>query len=107
MLCFIPEVGSQYGAMAEAAESLAQINPAWVSQSDSSRIIPHTFHTFSLLVEIEGHFTQDFVTYVYQTRYKSQYKLATSKRENWKIRYENKIYKVIKNVLHGIAASDV
>jgi hypothetical protein len=25
------------------------------------------FHTFSLLVEIEGHFTHEFVTYVYET----------------------------------------
>jgi hypothetical protein len=25
------------------------------------------FHTFSLLVEIEGHFTHEFVSYVYET----------------------------------------
>jgi hypothetical protein len=25
------------------------------------------FHTFFLLVEIEGHFTKEFVTYVYET----------------------------------------
>jgi hypothetical protein len=25
------------------------------------------YHTFSLLVEIEGHFTHEFVSYVYET----------------------------------------
>jgi hypothetical protein len=29
------------------------------------------FHNFSLLVEIKGHFTHEFVTYVYETQDRS------------------------------------
>jgi hypothetical protein len=40
--------------------------------------IREIFFRFTLLVEIEGHFTNEFVSYVYQTEDRSQRQMVTS-----------------------------